>query len=78
MSISHIMEVYGHQLKEHAPKMMSAQFGKFHSQIKQLTPRPSSTICVQILNHVFNNILIKGEDVNFPRPDITFDHLITA
>ncbi len=46
------------------------------SQIKQLT-LSNYVICLQNLTN-FYFFLIKGEDVKFPRPDITFGHYYMA
>jgi len=59
-----------------AKKTISAQFGMFHCVItnKTIDLEHNYIKLSQNLEQYFNNILIKGEDVNFPRPDITFAH----
>ncbi len=56
------------------PKIMTAQFGMFHCIIIKNKTTDSKQLCNMLTKSctfLFLFFLIKGEDVKFPRPDIT-------
>ncbi len=55
---------------------MTAQFAMFHCIIITNKTTDSKQLCNMLTKscNFFIIILIKGEDVKFPRPDITFGH----
>ncbi len=64
------------------PKIMTTQFGMFHCIIITNKTIDSRQLCNMLTKSCLQNIyiffFIKGEDVKFPRPDITFGHYYMA
>lgn len=59
------------------PNILSAQFGMFHSVITNKTI-DSKHNYTKSLTNVQQFSLINDDDVNFPRPHITFGHYCTC